>query len=927
MKQFNFLKVALMSLVLLFAFCVHGYAQTVVFSENFTMFSGGSSGSGAGSADRGTSLDSYTQMPGWLGTKVYEAGGSIKMGTTSVAGYIQTPAIDLSEDNGVFVISFKSMAWSGDSTYFYMHVMNADTITETITVQNLGNSADYEWDEYEFNLTTGDSATKIKFEAVAGSKSRFFLDDLEISQILPAPPAATPVFTPASMVCYAPQTVTIACGTENAIIYYTTNHTTPDSITGTLYTAPFAVSSTTEVKAIAYKEGMKESTIATATYTFPIEVASIAAFKNAGATATSGTVFKITGDATFVYQNGINIFVQDETGGLLIYNSSNADVPEYAEGDVISGIYGTYAVYNGLQEMVPTQDLPESTENDGAITIPTVTVAQIKANYNTYEAKLVNIVYAVFEEGTFTASSATNINFAQYGTEEMICRNYFRTLTNEIEEGDIKEVTGFVLKYNDDIQLAPRTNTDIVPYTIPVVATPVIDLPSGNYLRDTLAVITCVTESATLYYTLDNTEPTIASSIYTAPVPIFGNQTLKAMAVKLGYNNSDVATATYTFPAYAEVPYTNSFEDEEVNNWVIVNGAAANKWMVGQAQGFDNNKLFVSSTNGTTNKYNATSAATVHAYRTISVPANGAYLTFDYRLGGNANDYLAVSLLEEGTAVTAGTLPTGAVALTGNNEWQEYLALLEEGTYRLVFTWVNDNSGENQFPAAIDNISLQNVLCVKPSNLVVEFVDGNTSDEAKANVSWTAANGQNSWIVEYGEVGKATVYTKNVSGTPEVELSPLNRYSTYEISVKANCGEEQSLAETQIINVPCSNLNSGEMQTAESTSTGNQYLPVGYSYYNYGYSQQIIDAGTLPKGSLKSISFYCTQIPKPAGKLGAMKIWLGMTDKSSFASTTDFVNPTEMTLVLEMGASEIWDLPSTGWYTLIFDTEFFYDGV
>ena len=51
-----------------------------------------------------------------------------------------------------------------------------------------------------------------------------------------------------------------------------------------LYSAPFTVSSTTTVKAKAFKAGYDASNVASATYTFPIEVANIAAFKAANTT-------------------------------------------------------------------------------------------------------------------------------------------------------------------------------------------------------------------------------------------------------------------------------------------------------------------------------------------------------------------------------------------------------------------------------------------------------------------------------------------------------------------------------------------------------------------------------------------------------------------------------------------------------------------
>jgi uncharacterized repeat protein (TIGR02543 family) len=51
---------------------------------------------------------------------------------------------------------------------------------------------------------------------------------------------------------------------------------------------------------------------------------------------------------------------------------------------------------------------------------------------------------------------------------------------------------------------------------------------------------------ATIYYTVDKTEPTTASAKYTAPINVSASLTIKAIAVKAGMNNSTVFQAAYT---------------------------------------------------------------------------------------------------------------------------------------------------------------------------------------------------------------------------------------------------------------------------------------------------------------------------------------------------------------------------------------------
>lgn len=77
---------------------------------------------------------------------------------------------------------------------------------------------------------------------------------------------ATPTFSPAGGTYAEVKNVTISTETENATIYYTTNGTDP-TISSNVYSSAISVSKTTTIKAMAVKEGMNNSAVATATYT------------------------------------------------------------------------------------------------------------------------------------------------------------------------------------------------------------------------------------------------------------------------------------------------------------------------------------------------------------------------------------------------------------------------------------------------------------------------------------------------------------------------------------------------------------------------------------------------------------------------------------------------------------------------------------
>jgi sugar lactone lactonase YvrE len=77
------------------------------------------------------------------------------------------------------------------------------------------------------------------------------------------------------------------------------------------------------------------------------------------------------------------------------------------------------------------------------------------------------------------------------------------------------------------------------------VATPTFSLPAGAYPAEQGVAITDATPNTTIFYTVDGSTPTTASALYRGPVPIYTFETLQAIAIKAGMNNSAVASAKY----------------------------------------------------------------------------------------------------------------------------------------------------------------------------------------------------------------------------------------------------------------------------------------------------------------------------------------------------------------------------------------------
>ncbi len=102
---------------------------------------------------------------------------------------------------------------------------------------------------------------------------------------------ATPTFTPEAGNFTAAQSVTIACATTGASIYYTTDGTTPTA-SSTAYTTAIPVAATTMIKAIAVKTGMTNSAVAQSIYT--INISNIPVISNLKATKKSDGSLSVT---------------------------------------------------------------------------------------------------------------------------------------------------------------------------------------------------------------------------------------------------------------------------------------------------------------------------------------------------------------------------------------------------------------------------------------------------------------------------------------------------------------------------------------------------------------------------------------------------------------------------------------------------------
>ena len=379
-------------------------------------------------------------------------------------------------------------------------------------------------DDYDTIKASGDYSNivyvPLTVEEITGGKYSAPANNTEV----PAVVVETPSFSPAGGEVQEGATVSIACATEGATIYYTTNGATPTT-SSTKYTGAITVNSAMTIKAIAVKEGnYTNSEVATASYTIKArEVVATPTFSPAG-----GAV-----------QEGATVSIACATEGATIYYTTNGATPTTAS-----------TKYTGAITVNSAMTIKAIAVKDGYYTNSAVASAS-------YTIKAPEVVAAptfspaggeIQEGATVTIACATSGATIYYTTNGATPTTSSTKYTGAITVNSAMTIKAIAAK-------SGSTNSAVATasYTIKareVVATPTFSPAGGEVQEGATVTIACATSGATIYYTTNGTTPTTASTKYTGAIAVNSAMTIKAIAVKDGYyTNSAVATASFTVKA------------------------------------------------------------------------------------------------------------------------------------------------------------------------------------------------------------------------------------------------------------------------------------------------------------------------------------------------------------------------------------------
>jgi hypothetical protein len=92
----------------------------------------------------------------------------------------------------------------------------------------------------------------------------------------------------------------------------------------------------------------------------------------------------------------------------------------------------------------------------------------------------------------------------------------------------------------------------------PAAAPPQFSPPAGTYSSAQTVTFTDTTPGATMYYTVDGSDPTTGSAVYSAPIVVTSTETIKAIAAGSGYTASSVSSVSYTIVSPSPKPFVSS---------------------------------------------------------------------------------------------------------------------------------------------------------------------------------------------------------------------------------------------------------------------------------------------------------------------------------------------------------------------------------
>jgi hypothetical protein len=293
----------------------------------------------------------------------------------------------------------------------------------------------------------------------------------------------------------------------------------------------------------------------------------------------------------------ITLLNRDNLGGYASGASSNTNAVQDISGVVpqAQGFWSTPAYWNGNVYVWAGGELPSEggVPNVGMLfKINSGVLSTTPDSKTTFTSAYPGPTFSISSNGT-QDGIAWAVRADQFNTNGPAVLYGFdaNDLSNILYESDTdasRDSAGPANKFsipvvtNGKVYVAAHGEVDVYGLLngAPVAAAPVVTPNGGTFSASQSVTISTATSSASIYYTLNGSTPTTASTVYTGPITISSNATIKAIATAPGYLQSSVSSATFTFTSNCSAPSADGInvcsptEGASVTSPVSINAAA-----------------------------------------------------------------------------------------------------------------------------------------------------------------------------------------------------------------------------------------------------------------------------------------------------------------------------------------------------------------
>ncbi len=397
---------------------------------------------------------------------------------------------------------------------------------------------------------------------------------------------ATPAFSPGTGTYTSAQSVTISDATSGAVIYYTTDGSTPTT-SSVVYSAAISVTANSTLKALAAAPGFAQSAVASAAYViqaggsgninfaggFPsatgLQLNSVAKVNSShflqitdGGQSEAGSAFwttpvniqAFTTNFTFQLSSAVaDGFTSPSkmlgrrhlaesgaawgTGRIRVRGRRLESRRVWLSNSIFSATQARARIPQVYSSMAPCRLLRRSPLRPLGSCCRAVTPspAQLVYNGTTLTLSLTDTV----TNNTFSQAFTVNIPSTVGGNTAYV---------------------GFTGGTGGSTAIQNITTWTFTSGTTQVAADPVFNPLPGTYTTTQNVSLSSATTGATIYYTVDGSTPTHSSNVYSAPIVVSGaSLTIRAFASASGYQDSPIVVGTYQIQSAVSPAATPTF--------------------------------------------------------------------------------------------------------------------------------------------------------------------------------------------------------------------------------------------------------------------------------------------------------------------------------------------------------------------------------